>query len=118
MDPRNPSKLLRPSPQGDTSNPHHIRPTRLLAAWNLPSLYIGQASTCRDLFFLTRRRYGFIPVGIAPLGIDEVFPVMAGAKGYRQRQGVDYEETFSPVAMLKSIRIFLAIAAHYDYEVW
>ena len=39
-------------------------------------------------------------------------------KGYRQRQGIDFDETFSPVAMLKSIRILLAIAAHYDYEIW
>ena len=36
------------------------------------------------------------------------------AKGFRQRQGVDYEKTFSPVAMLKPIRILLAIAAHYN----
>ena len=40
------------------------------------------------------------------------------AKGFRQIQGVDYEETFSPVAMLKSVRILLAIAAYYDYEIW
>ena len=40
------------------------------------------------------------------------------AKGYRQRQGVDNDETFAPVAMIKSIRILLAIAAHYDYEIW
>ena len=40
------------------------------------------------------------------------------AKGYRKKQGVDYDETFSPIAMLKSIRILLAIAAHYDYEIW
>ena len=40
------------------------------------------------------------------------------AKGYRQSQGIDFDETFSPVAMLKSIRILLAIAAHYDYEIW
>ena len=40
------------------------------------------------------------------------------AKGYQQVQGVDYDETFSPVAMLKSIRIILAIAAHFDYEIW
>ena len=40
------------------------------------------------------------------------------AKGFTQRQGIDYEETFSPVAMLKSIRILLAIAAYYDYEIW
>ena len=39
------------------------------------------------------------------------------AKGYSQRQGIDYDETFSPVAMLKSIRILLVIAAHYDYEI-
>ena len=39
------------------------------------------------------------------------------AKGYRQKQGVDYDETFSPVAMLKSIRILLAISTHYDYEI-
>ena len=38
------------------------------------------------------------------------------AKGFRQVQGVDYDETFSPVAMLKSVRIMLAIAAFYDYE--
>jgi hypothetical protein len=40
------------------------------------------------------------------------------AKGFRQVQGVDYEETFSPVAMLKSIQIILAISAYFDYEIW
>ena len=40
------------------------------------------------------------------------------AKGYRQRQGVDYDEAFSFVAMLKSIRTLLDIAAYYDYEIW
>ncbi|KAL0406097.1 UNVERIFIED_CONTAM: Retrovirus-related Pol polyprotein from transposon TNT 1-94 [Sesamum latifolium] len=40
------------------------------------------------------------------------------AKGYTQQPGVDFEETYSPVAMAKSIRILLAIAAWYDYEIW
>jgi hypothetical protein len=40
------------------------------------------------------------------------------AKCFRQIQGVDYDETFSPVAMLKSIRIMLAIAGFFDYEIW
>ena len=39
------------------------------------------------------------------------------AKGYRQRQVVDYDETFSPVAMIKSIRILLSIMAHYNIEI-
>src|SRR3954464_3576917 len=40
------------------------------------------------------------------------------AKGFRQVQGVDYDETFSPVAMFKSIQILLAIVAFHDYEIW
>ena len=40
------------------------------------------------------------------------------AKGFKQIHGIDYDETFSPVAMLKSIRIILAIAAYFDYEIW
>ena len=39
-------------------------------------------------------------------------------KGFKQIHGIDYGETFSPIAMLKSIRIMLVIAAHYDYEIW
>ncbi|PKI70747.1 hypothetical protein CRG98_008980 [Punica granatum] len=47
----------------------------------------------------------------------ETYKARLVAKGYRKRHGVDYEETFSLVAMLKSTKIMLAIAAHYDYKV-
>ncbi|KAK8684172.1 hypothetical protein V6N13_040203 [Hibiscus sabdariffa] len=40
------------------------------------------------------------------------------AKGFRQIHGIDYDETFSPVAMFKSIRILLAVATFHDYEIW
>ena len=40
------------------------------------------------------------------------------AKGYRQIHGIDYDETFLLVAMLKSVRIILAITVYYDYEIW
>ena len=39
-------------------------------------------------------------------------------KGFRQVQDVDYDEIFSLVVMLKFVRIMLAIAAFYDYEIW
>ncbi|GJY32682.1 retrotransposon protein, putative, ty1-copia subclass [Tanacetum coccineum] len=41
---------------------------------------------------------------------------MLVAKAYTQTHEIDYEETFSPVAKIKSIRIMLAIAAFHDYE--
>ena len=44
-----------------------------------------------------------------------VYKAWLVAKGFWEVQGVDYDETFSPVAMLKSVRIMLAIAAFYDY---
>ncbi|GJR23029.1 zinc finger, CCHC-type containing protein [Tanacetum coccineum] len=39
------------------------------------------------------------------------------AKGFTQTPGIDYEETFSPVADIRAIRILIAIAAFYDYEI-
>ena len=47
----------------------------------------------------------------------ETFKERLVTKEYTQREGIDYEETFSPIVMLKSIRIFLSITTHYDYEI-
>ncbi|KAL8091488.1 hypothetical protein AgCh_033921 [Apium graveolens] len=40
------------------------------------------------------------------------------AKGYSQQEGIDYDETFAPVARLEAIRIFLAYAAHKKFTVF
>jgi hypothetical protein len=39
------------------------------------------------------------------------------AKGYVQQPGVDFDEVFAPVARLESVRLLLAIAAHYGWGV-
>ena len=73
------------------------------------------------------------PEGIKPIGCKWVFKkktdmegnvitykVRFVAKGYCKKQGVDYDETFSLVAMLKSIRILLVITVIMimRYEKW
>ena len=39
------------------------------------------------------------------------------AKGYMQRQGVDLEEVFAPVARCDTVRLILALAAQHGWEV-
>ena len=71
-----------------------------------------------------------LPEGIKPIGCKWVykrkknaegkvktFKARLVAKGYTQKAGIDYDEIFSPVAMLKSIRILLSITAALDYEI-
>jgi hypothetical protein len=40
------------------------------------------------------------------------------AQGYAQVAGLDFEETFAPVARLESIRILLAYAAHHSLRLF
>nr|GEY00168.1 copia protein [Tanacetum cinerariifolium] len=40
------------------------------------------------------------------------------AQGYNQQEGIDYDETYSPVARLESIRILLACACALDFKLF
>nr|GEZ35346.1 retrovirus-related Pol polyprotein from transposon TNT 1-94 [Tanacetum cinerariifolium] len=40
------------------------------------------------------------------------------AVGYSQQEGIDYDESFSQVAQIEAIRLFLAYAAHKDFTAW
>ena len=68
---------------------------------------------------------------IVPIGCKWIYKIKIGAdekvetfkarlvvKGYSQHGGIDYQDTFSSVAMLKSIHTLLAIIVYFDYEIW
>lgn len=40
------------------------------------------------------------------------------AKGYTQTYGIDYEETFSPVAKISSVRVLISLAANLDWPLF
>ncbi|GKF37257.1 retrovirus-related pol polyprotein from transposon TNT 1-94 [Tanacetum coccineum] len=40
------------------------------------------------------------------------------AKGYKQEEGIDFEESFAPVARLEAVRMFIVYAAHKNITIF
>nr|GEW23017.1 retrovirus-related Pol polyprotein from transposon TNT 1-94 [Tanacetum cinerariifolium] len=60
---------------------------------------------------------------VAQMNNDPFFGILKNkarlvARGYRQEEGIDFEESFAPIARLEAIRIFLAFAAHMNMVVY
>ncbi|CAI7887861.1 unnamed protein product [Closterium sp. NIES-54] len=51
-----------------------------------------------------------------PPGSPPVFKARYVARGFSQRQGVDYFQTFSPTSKMTTLRVLLHVAAQRDYE--
>ena len=70
-----------------------------------------------------------LPEGVKPIGCKWIFKTKRDskgdverykaclvAKGYTQKEGIDYKETFSPVSLKDSFRTIMALVAHFDLE--
>ncbi|GJU35103.1 retrovirus-related pol polyprotein from transposon TNT 1-94 [Tanacetum coccineum] len=47
---------------------------------------------------------------------SDIFKATFGAKGYSQKEGIDYNEIFSPVVRHTSIRVLLSLVEHHELE--
>nr|GFB28771.1 copia protein [Tanacetum cinerariifolium] len=58
-----------------------------------------------------------------PMATDEENTVIRNksrlvAKGYAQKEGVDFEESFAPVSRLEAVRLFIAYAVHKSFTIY
>ena len=75
--------------------------------WSLVDLSDGcRLIGCKSVFKTKRDAKGQI----------ERYKARLGAKGYSQRKGIDFKETFSPMSTKDSLRIIMVIVTHFDLE--
>ncbi|CAI7866101.1 unnamed protein product [Closterium sp. NIES-54] len=83
-----------------------------MASWKSTGTYVdevpppGANIVCGMWIFRVKR----------PPGSPPVFKARYVARGFSQRQGVDYFQTFSPTPKMTTLRVLLHVAAQRDYE--
>nr|GEU40624.1 copia protein [Tanacetum cinerariifolium] len=94
-----------------------ISPVSKMPFRKKPSDYMQVRSKSNMIKSLPRTVHKWLPK-LQPLDepIAKWFPTVKF--GYSQQEGIDYDETFAPVARIESIRLFLAYAAHKDFTVY
>ena len=77
--------------------------------WDLVTLPPGKSVIgCKWIYKIKTRSDGSI----------ECYKTRLIAKGFTQEYGIDYEETFAPIARISSVRAFLAVTAASKWDLF
>ncbi|GJR90142.1 retrovirus-related pol polyprotein from transposon TNT 1-94 [Tanacetum coccineum] len=113
--------MVTPAPQDRWSQDKHIELVNLIG--NLgdgmliramaKQLSVASAHECLFVDFLYEEEPKKVSEALKHLGWARLV-----AQGYNQQEGIDYDETFAPVARLEALRIFLAFATYMNFIVY
>nr|GEY78900.1 retrovirus-related Pol polyprotein from transposon TNT 1-94 [Tanacetum cinerariifolium] len=92
--------VFAPEPSSDASSSGDVSSTE--------STYVSQTLPLKWIYKVKLDEYDDVLKNKARLA----------AKGYRQAEGIDFEESFAPVARIKAIRIFIANAASKNMTIY
>jgi hypothetical protein len=109
-----------------TSIPHDWKEVLEDSKWRDAMLEEMKALEKNKIWELVDLPRGKQPVGCkwvfaikhTPEGKVERYKARLVAKGYTQTYGIDYEETFAPVAKMNSIRTLISCAANFDWNIY
>ena len=119
---------LSPSFHAFTTNlssvntPRSVKEAFAVPEWKNAALEEMQALKKNDTWSLVKLPQGksvirckwIFTVKLKPDGLIERYKARLVAKGFTQTYGVDYTETFAPVAKLNTIRVLLSLVVHLD----
>ncbi|CAI7739753.1 unnamed protein product, partial [Closterium sp. NIES-53] len=96
------------APEGDTDSAMDAE----MASWKSTGTYVDEvppsgANIVSGMWIFKVKR---------PPGSSPVIKARYVARGFSQRQGVDYFQTFSPTQKMTTLRVLLHVAAQHDYE--
>jgi hypothetical protein len=101
--PRNLQEALSDPPKWRTAMQEEMKALHKNETWDLVKLpNEKKAVGCKWVFTIKHKADGS----------EERYKARLVAKGFTQTYGIDYEETFAPVAKMNSIRVLLSIAAN------